>query len=1158
LVLFVIAAGILWRFQKSFSLKPYEEEAKKVLRQKYSISLHITNLHYTVSTSLKIIADNIMVEGEDFSASSGGVEISLPLVPLIIGSAVISDITIGNPAITLKRYKDGKWNVSSFMPDKEEGKISVYPIKRIALLGGQIKIIDEFKRKKPLEFLIAASALNIDSPGIVAPGTIRFSGFLQTKDGPADIRLLTKWGQKGKGRELKDYVLNGSLSLGAINLNSLKPFIGDVLPSWYQSRMASANLTFQGNPVTGLNFESRLSLLGTAGVKKEKILLVNGKYAENSIDFKKIFIKLPEIALNGSANITNIRGKNPHMKLAVDTPFIDISRLRSLISPAQKKEPLMKLLDKVVPRGKFKFSNLKCEGPLNSFTMMDQLGKSTLVSGKMEVKGVTFKLDTLKYPVTGLNGSMHLEKNTITFKHINAVYGSNVLQNIEGVIDNYRTHPILIAQINANIDVKEFHEELLSRIKDKDLLNIVKQVSDTSGQLGIDFHLTLDIGESKITGFYGELYLDNIGFKHEFFNLPIRELRGKAFLDGHDIHIKHASWNTGTTVFQASGDIKNYQSEDYSFDLTFQVLGDVSGLARTLIPRVGPLKKLEGNIKATLAVKGNLNDLVFSQKADFSGAEYALGTEILKPRGVVSKVATKGSLRKKRILKIDSLNIELARSNIKLSGAMPKFPAFRDYNISVDIKNLQMEDLPDFIPSFAPDGAQGTVTGKMKLVRIRGTDTNRIRIKADVRNLQLEPLKKVHPILEFLELKGNIAGKVSVNVETGKPFDITGTVSGTGVGFKTLLATRFHDIEGTGRFADNHFLGTGKGKMGKSAGKIIFDAEFSSPPVVNMTIEGDVIHLSDIVDLKALGQSEEPEEKDPDEIHAKWGVAISSKTGTLNDIRYENLDMFLSYYKGQYEFPRFRFHAYDGAWDLSGSLDTSQQDRQIFRGPVKVTGLALKDFLKDVIPEMNKMDGILDVQGEINGDGLAWAPFSHTLTGKLNLKVRDGIINKFEGLSMLFSIFNITPLFKYKKEHQQGEGLPFRKITGTFDFKNGVAHTEDLRLEGDVIRMAAVGDIDIGDKKLDLTMQVKPFTTIDSIISSIPLVGGVLTGKEKSLVSSYYKISGTFDDTKAESLPGKSIGKGVLGIIERVLKLPGKVISGGSEKKTKEKKDNKK
>jgi len=379
-----------------------------------------------------------------------------------------------------------------------------------------------------------------------------------------------------------------------------------------------------------------------------------------------------------------------------------------------------------------------------------------------------------------------------------------------------------------------------------------------------------------------------------------------------------------------------------------------------------------------------------------------------------------------------------------------------------------------------------------------------------------------------------------------------------GVGFNTLLLAPFSGIEGTGWLRSNHFLANGKGKMGESAGKILFEADFGSPPVVKMTIDGDQIHLADIVDLKGLGHAQKPKKKNQDEIHAKWNVTIHSKKGTLNQIRYKNLDTLLRYYKGKYEFPRFHFYAYGGEWDLSGGLDTSQENRQIFRGPVKVTGLSLRDFLKGMIPTMNKMDGILDVNGEINGDGLAWAPFSHTLTGNLDFEARDGIINKFKGISKLFSVFNITPMFKDLKEHQQGEGLPFSEISGTFDVKNGVMHTDDLHLEGNVMRIAAIGDMDIGDKKLDLKMQVKPFTSIDSLVSKIPLAGYILTGKEKSLVSSHYKISGTFDEPKAESLPVQSIGKGLFGILKRVVTLPAKVISGDDKKKTKEDKKKKK
>jgi len=74
-------------------------------------------------------------------------------------------------------------------------------------------------------------------------------------------------------------------------------------------------------------------------------------------------------------------------------------------------------------------------------------------------------------------------------------------------------------------------------------------------------------------------------------------------------------------------------------------------------------------------------------------------------------------------------------------------------------------------------------------------------------------------------------------------------------------------------------------------------------------------------------------------------------------------------------------------------------------------------------------------------------------------------------------------------------------------------------------------------------LAVKPFTTLDKIISNVPIAGKLLTGGEKSLIVSYYEMKGDMGDPVARSMPGESIGRAFFGIIGRLLEAPAKALS---------------
>ncbi|MBI5561220.1 MAG: AsmA-like C-terminal domain-containing protein, partial [Deltaproteobacteria bacterium] len=105
-----------------------------------------------------------------------------------------------------------------------------------------------------------------------------------------------------------------------------------------------------------------------------------------------------------------------------------------------------------------------------------------------------------------------------------------------------------------------------------------------------------------------------------------------------------------------------------------------------------------------------------------------------------------------------------------------------------------------------------------------------------------------------------------------------------------------------------------------------------------------------------------------------------------------------------------------------------------------------------------------------------------------------------------------------------------------------IVTTEDVLMESNSIRMSGVGSINIPQETMDYTAGMHPFVTIDKIVSMIPLAGWIIEGREKSTITMYYSVKGALTDPQVSPLPVESVGKKVLGIFERVLTAPIKVL----------------
>jgi hypothetical protein len=152
---------------------------------------------------------------------------------------------------------------------------------------------------------------------------------------------------------------------------------------------------------------------------------------------------------------------------------------------------------------------------------------------------------------------------------------------------------------------------------------------------------------------------------------------------------------------------------------------------------------------------------------------------------------------------------------------------------------------------------------------------------------------------------------------------------------------------------------------------------------------------------------------------------------------------------------------------------------------------------------------------------------------------REGRIYRFGLLAKILSILNLTEIYRGEVPDLTGEGFAYRSMTANAEIKSGKLIMQECSIDGVSMGIACEGNIDFAEKKMDLTVLVAPFKTVDRIVDFIPLIGHILGGK---LISIPFKAKGDLKDPDVMPLPPSAVGSGVLGILERTLKLPITII----------------
>jgi hypothetical protein len=120
------------------------------------------------------------------------------------------------------------------------------------------------------------------------------------------------------------------------------------------------------------------------------------------------------------------------------------------------------------------------------------------------------------------------------------------------------------------------------------------------------------------------------------------------------------------------------------------------------------------------------------------------------------------------------------------------------------------------------------------------------------------------------------------------------------------------------------------------------------------------------------------------------------------------------------------------------------------------------------------------------------------------------------------------------------QGFPYREMTLAGQFDGGRFIVEEASIQSDALGLAANGWISTTDYSCQLTVLVAPFGRIDRLVRKVPVLGYIVGG---TFTSVPVGVSGDVRDPLVVPLDPKAVGSQVLGIFERTLKLPAKLVT---------------
>ena len=195
-----------------------------------------------------------------------------------------------------------------------------------------------------------------------------------------------------------------------------------------------------------------------------------------------------------------------------------------------------------------------------------------------------------------------------------------------------------------------------------------------------------------------------------------------------------------------------------------------------------------------------------------------------------------------------------------------------------------------------------------------------------------------------------------------------------------------------------------------------------------------------------------------------------------------------------------------------------------------------------LVGETFKADGTYNLKGSFQGRGKA-EDLLKTATGQVEFTAKDGHIYHDIILVNVLKYLNTFKVFtgKVNFKDMEKKGFGYHSFRVKAKLQDGKLRYEEAVLHGLPMTITAVGENDLQNGRIDLTLLVAPLVNLDRIFEHIPLIGGI----PDSLDTIPLSVKGTLDNIHIYPLAPSAVWYKLKEMMKKTVERPINLIRGG-------------
>lgn len=814
-------------------------------------------------------------------------------------------------------------------------------------------------------------------------------------------------------------------------------------------------------------------------------------------------------------------------------------------------------------------ADIAVNGRLEEFSSS---GSIALHNGLLDYQPVFKKVITsqslrLKY-------TLELNKTDIILKTVEVAIDGADIKGSCAIRDYRGEDPRITAQaVTSRLDFAKFSQYIPYGIIVKDTAEWLEQ------------HLTggiYQIDESRLDGKISQILHMETGTNYNVFSLKARvekgivsygstvptfnNIKGTLEMKGKDFSLHNMSGNFGTSPMTLEGKITDYPLDKPSgYPFKMVITPTKNELAWLIGQETAKQLAYSGNSTLTLAGEGFTSSYNLSGDWNLTSAAYSYGQYVAKPAGVPSQVRFKGSISPKAAT-LTALNYTLGGLSLDLA-AKYTFEPSKALDLLINTNQFGLDKSARMSPFLSNYQASGLAQLSLRGTRTAAAGEFIWQGSVALQNASIRYAPDEKPVT-------GLTGTVSFADDSFESSQLTakiGATTLTGKGVITSLAPVAFSASFTSPridLADFGFKSPEKNpEITKVKGTVSFkgnslkikalSGNLNSSPLnltgtvsdikalkADLAVTSPQLNIADLVLLADIEKTGTPAAKPAVEPTIK--AVVRADKGTWNGVEFTKLNSTINLANSVLLLQPLIADVFGGGLSAKVKIDSKSTPTN-YQVEFRFVNGSADELIDFFTANKREMTGVLSLDASLTASGENYDAIRKSAAGSLEIHSQKGMLRQFSMLSKVFSILNVSQLFKFRLPDMVSEGMPYNDLKATLTIKNGFVSTDNLFLASNAMNMSLIGKHDFVHDNMDLTLGVQPLQTVDKVVSHIPIVGWILTGKEKTMFSTYFEIKGKTSAPNVTAIPITSLGKGVLGIFKRVFQLPAKIFTDTGE-----------